>query len=300
MSGLPARLDAATSQGEFFSSAGNTPLRKRSSSTSEGWDMLEEQQQDVFNITPSLFLPACSRYAQSNTLASSPRPSYDFPGTWPAAIHDTTSALTQVGSATTSYATALTHSGIGKAGWSVGAAIAYTANKRALSLVDWATDHTGTGADQLPRPIAGWLKSGKEKAKERRRAELRKKERQARRARGERSPDGRIADGEAVFLDEQGPFALETSEMDSTGELMSGPRPVLIQRSEDDGFAVASTQGGSIDKEEEKVQRGEYPEHDDEEPEDDDEEPEDDDEEPEDDDEEPEADGLIRLFEFDD
>jgi hypothetical protein len=216
---------------------------------------------------------------QPNTLTSSPKPSYDFPGTWPAAIHDTTSALTQVGSATASYATALMQSGIGKAGWSVGTALASTANKHALSLVDWATDHTGTGADQLPQPIAGWLKSGKEKAGERRRAERRKKERLVRRTRGERSPDGWDGDREAVFQDEQGPFALDTSELDSTGELTSGPRPVTAQRSDDDGFTVASTQGGSINKSKGRAQQGDSME---------------------DDDGEPEADVLIRLFEFDD
>jgi hypothetical protein len=63
MSGLPTQLDAATPQGQSFSSAGGTSLKKKSSSTSEEWDTLEEQQQDVFGIPPSLFSPLthCTR-----------------------------------------------------------------------------------------------------------------------------------------------------------------------------------------------------------------------------------------------
>jgi hypothetical protein len=61
------------------------------------------------------------------------------------------------------------------------------------------------------------------------------------------------------------------------GELTSGPRPVTAQRSDDDGFTVAFTQGGSIDEGKGRAQRRDYME---------------------DDDGEPEADGLIRLFEF--
>jgi hypothetical protein len=67
--------------------------------------------------------------------------------------------------------------------------------------------------------------------------------------------------------------------LDSTGELTSGPRPVTAQRSDDDGFTVASTQGGSINKSKGRAQQGDSME---------------------DDDGEPEADVLIRLFEFDD
>lgn len=277
-----SRLHTEYSQGESFSSEHSTPLKKQSSGTSEEWDMLEEQQQDVFGIPLSIHAPPHFRYAQSAALASSPTPSYDFPGTWPAALHDTTSALTQVGSATASYATALTQSGIGKAGWSVGAAFASTANKRALSFVDWATDHTETGADQLPRPIAGWLKSGKEKMEEKRRAERQKRERKARRARGERTPDGWDADRERdqTFQDEQGSFVLETSEMDSTGEFVSESPGTQMKRSKDnDGFTVASTQGGSLGKGKGRAQRDDYEA---------------------DEETEPEDDGLTRLFEFDD
>jgi hypothetical protein len=54
ISGLPTQLDAATPQEESISSPGGTSLKKKSSSTSEEWDMLEEQQQDVFGIPPSL------------------------------------------------------------------------------------------------------------------------------------------------------------------------------------------------------------------------------------------------------
>tara|TARA_R110002003_G_scaffold121_21_gene10821 strand:- start:9213 stop:9815 length:603 start_codon:yes stop_codon:yes gene_type:complete len=192
--------------------------------------------------------------------------SYDFPGTWPTALHDTSAALTQVSSATASYASALTHSGIGKAGWSVGTAAFSSANKGALSLVSWAADHTGTGVDQLPRPVGKWLKGGRRKIEEQRRAEQKIVERRRRRESGRQDLQ--------PFGDERGPFVLETAEMSSTGEIVGPLTP--LQR---DGFTEAMTRGGSGVAGQVTEQR----EHD-----------------SEDATEEEEDDGMTRLFEFDD
>ncbi|EAT84708.2 hypothetical protein HBH56_047840 [Parastagonospora nodorum] len=206
-----------------------SPLKKKSSgsSSSDSWDLLEQDEG-----------PAA--------LDSSALPSYNFPGTWPAAFNDTTTALTQIGSATASYASALTRSGIGKAGWSVGAALASTANRRALSLVDWAAGRTGTGEDNLPRPIGRWLKGGRKTKEERRRAERKKKEKEARRARGDPSPEASDDNFESpLFKDDEGPFTLETSEMNNAGDFVDGQRAVQMEEEEEEeddrGFTPATT-----------------------------------------------------------
>jgi hypothetical protein len=195
-------------------------------------------------------------------------PSYTFPGTWPAALHDTSLALSSVSTATASYATALTHSGVVKAGWSIGSALASSANKSALSIAAWAVDRTGTGTDQLPGLIGGWVSNGKERTEEIRRAE------QRRRARRD---GGRGIMGELqTFGDERGAFVLETGEMSSMGEILGETRPVHGE----DGFVEADTRGVSADE------RGvvEGPGGDEEVEEE----------------EEEEADGLLRVFELDD
>ncbi|KAH7077585.1 hypothetical protein BKA63DRAFT_508550 [Paraphoma chrysanthemicola] len=219
-------------------------VRNKSSTDSEGWSMLE-------------------REGNSTSGASS----YDFPGTWPTAIHDTTTALTQVSTATASYASALTHSGIGRASMSIGTAALSSANKGALSIMAWATDHTGTGVDQLPRPMSKWLKGGRKKIEEQRRAEQRIKEKRRRRESG-------VASGSSepmTFGDERGAFVLETAEMSSTGEIV-GPMTSL----QGDGFSETATRGESVDA-------GRVGLEDD----------------SEDDRSEEEDDGLVRMFEFD-
>ncbi|KAH7088124.1 hypothetical protein FB567DRAFT_523726 [Paraphoma chrysanthemicola] len=220
-------------------------LRNKSSTDSEGWSMLE-------------------REGNSTSGASS----YDFPGTWPTAIHDTTTALTQVSTATASYASALTNSGIGRASMSIGTAALSSANKRALSIMSWATDHTGTGVDQLPRPMSKWLKGGRKKIEEQRRAEQRIKEKRRRRESGM----GSSSSEPMTFGDERGAFVLETAEMSSTGEIV-GPMTSL----QGDGFREAVTRGGEVD-----AGRVELDDDSGEES------------------EEEEGDGMLRVFQFDD
>jgi hypothetical protein len=72
--------------------------------------------------------------------------------------------------------------------------------------VNWATDRTGTGADQLPRPMGAWLKSAREKW------EVKRKVKERKGASGER---------EVVWGDEEGLFVLETSEIDGRGEVVN-------------------------------------------------------------------------------
>jgi len=170
-------------------------LKSSPAGSSEEWEVLSRHDDDGFPPTePSI-----------------PPPSYDFPGTWQAAMHDTSTALSSVSVATTSYATAIRQSGLGKAGMSVGTALLSSTNKGALSLVSWAADRTGTGPDALPRPVAGWLKEGREKMEEVEKA----RRRRARRRQGlseELFPNGR-----SVAL-------LETMEMrvDEDSHLLGG------------------------------------------------------------------------------
>ncbi|KAH5007174.1 hypothetical protein HBI70_053270 [Parastagonospora nodorum] len=230
-------------------SPSTSPLRKKSSgsSSSDSWDLLE-QDEGVHSPSRATFARELLHHTQPAAPDSSALPSYNFPRTWPAAFNDTTTALTQVGSATASYASALTRSGIGKAGWSVGAALASTANRRAFSLVDWAADRTGTGADNLPRPIGRWLKGGRKTKEERRRAERKRKEKEARRARGDPSPEASDDNFESpLFKDDEGPFTLETSEMSDAGDFVDGSRAVQMEEEEEEeeeedrGFAPATT-----------------------------------------------------------
>jgi hypothetical protein len=177
---------------------------------------------------------------------------------------------------------------MGKAGWSVGAAFSAAANRRALSLVDWAVERTGTGTDQLPRPISEWLKGGKERLDEQGRSVRRRKIRKARRHMVERgsSWDGCEADRSSqdpmTFGDERGAFVLETAEMDSTGNLLSEMSPVRerpFKSEDDDGWADASTMGVWSGEREMREHAGDYEG---------------------DIEEQKEDDGMMRLFEFDD
>jgi hypothetical protein len=275
-----ARRYSEVSRTDSSSSTTDLSLKQKGSgSSNEGWDLLKQDEGVHTPSTPTIAKQYLQR-TQSAALASSPTPSYDFPGTWPAAIHDTTTAVKQVGSATALYASAISKSGIGKAGWSVGAALASTMNKRALSLADWAADRTGTGADNLPRPIAGWLKGGRQAKEDRRRAERKRKEKEARKARGESSPV--VSDdefGSRLFEDQEGSFTLGTSETNSAGEFVSAPRAVQT-RGDEYGFAPAATRGGNVDVEGHlRCSREDYDE---------------------DEEEEEEGDGMMRLFQYDD
>ncbi|KAL6711247.1 hypothetical protein ACN47E_005778 [Coniothyrium glycines] len=96
---------------------------------------------------------------------SPPRaPSYAFAGTWTAAYHDTATAVAQVGSASKSYVSALTKSGIGKAGWSIGSALLTSTGKGASSLTGWAFNRAGIMPNDLPGPMRSWLQRKHQRA----------------------------------------------------------------------------------------------------------------------------------------
>jgi hypothetical protein len=128
-----------------------------------------------------------------------------FPGTWPAALHDTSIALSQVSSATISYASGIASSGIGRASWSIGTAALSSTNKAALSFTAWGMARTGVMTNELPTPIRRWVQGKQERDRRRRRAEQRQRERRRREA---MRLDGSFRDG-------RGEFVLETHEMDS-------------------------------------------------------------------------------------
>ncbi|KAF1829048.1 hypothetical protein BDW02DRAFT_634748 [Decorospora gaudefroyi] len=68
---------------------------------------------------------------------------YAFPGTWPAALHDTKTALTSVAAATSTYATALSRSGLFKASLSIGSAALSSTNSVAVSVAGWGMRRSG-------------------------------------------------------------------------------------------------------------------------------------------------------------
>ncbi|KAE8832174.1 hypothetical protein P3342_013135 [Pyrenophora teres f. teres] len=140
---------------------------------------------------------------QSHMLASQRRgDSYLFPGTWPAALADTSQALRGINAATSSYFAALSQSGIGRATSSISTAALSSTNSAALALTAWGLAKTGFGIHELPRPLKKWVM-----AKEAR--ETRRMQKEARRRRREV--------GSGVFEDGGGNFVLGTREMVGEG-----------------------------------------------------------------------------------
>lgn len=90
--------------------------------------------------------------------AASSSPSYDFPGTWSAAIQDTSAAASTLSEASKSYANALVQSGVGRAGRSVSSAVLNSTGKRASNFAGWVMDRAGVVPNDLPRPLREWLR----------------------------------------------------------------------------------------------------------------------------------------------
>lgn len=110
-----------------------------------------------------------------------------------------------------SYAAALSQSGIGKAGWSIGSALASSANKGALSVAGWGMERSGADTARLPASVKKWL--GKKEKLDEARGWARQAE-ERRRARKSRPVEGGAP---LTFGDERGAFVLETHEVDSAG-----------------------------------------------------------------------------------
>ncbi|KAI4644666.1 uncharacterized protein J4E78_009485 [Alternaria triticimaculans] len=130
-----------------------------------------------------------------------------FPGTWPAAIHDTSAALSEVSTATLSFASALASSGLGRASWSIGAATLSSTNRAALSFTTWGMEKTGVMPNELPAPMRRWIQGKEERDRRRRQAEQRRRDRRR------RERDGQVFTG---GVDEEGGYVLATHEIDGT------------------------------------------------------------------------------------
>ncbi|OAL49705.1 hypothetical protein IQ07DRAFT_654228 [Pyrenochaeta sp. DS3sAY3a] len=177
----------------------------------EDWDVIPESGPDHTN--PNI-LPR--------------RPTYEFPSAWTSALTESSQAFAKVSTASKSYASALSHSGLEKAGRSIGSALASTANKSALSVAEWTIDHTGLTMNELPRPVQGWLEKKRRKDDARRRAKREHGHDGEARSQRYRIPSLRPRDpfrDPGIFDDEEGSFVLGTRDMDSTGEFVSTLQP---------------------------------------------------------------------------
>ncbi|KAI4698347.1 uncharacterized protein J4E84_001483 [Alternaria hordeiaustralica] len=182
------------------------PANIRTSTAAESQIDAEEDE------TPSQ--PASPSSSSSSSWEDLPSPqstslptATPFPGTWPAALHDTSAALSEVSTATISFASALASSGLGRASWSIGAATLSSTNRAALSFTTWGMEKTGVMPNELPRPMRRWIQGKEERDRRRRQAEQRRRERRR------RERDGVVITG---GVDEEGGYVLATHEMDGT------------------------------------------------------------------------------------
>ncbi|KAJ5025079.1 hypothetical protein PSV08DRAFT_366918 [Bipolaris maydis] len=193
-------------------------------------------------------------------------PSYPFPGTWSAALQDSNHALTKVGSATVSYATALATSGVGKATLSISAAALSTTNKYAASLTSWGLAKSGFGRNELPAPICKWLTKKEEADKKRSKA------------RNKSEPTQR------EFTDAKGRYVLDMYDTDASGDFVRSAdksEGKVEEGGEEAGWGEQEMRGGGPFDDRFAVEYSEESDSEDEE-------------------EAGEDDGLVRMFEFDD
>ncbi|KAG9192997.1 hypothetical protein G6011_11731 [Alternaria panax] len=235
---------------EHTTRASPSPLPS-SPTSSEDWEQIPEPTSTTIPTTPP------------------------FPGTWPAALHDTTAALTQVSRASWSFGSALTKSGIGKASWSIGAAALSSTNQVTLRVAGWGIKKTGIMPNELPRPVAKWITEKEEKEQRRCRVE-------------ERRRKYSVEHGRALqrgFVDNEGEFGIVLHEMDSTMTFEGrGPPGTRDAEPAVDSLATAHrTENEGKNWQEDGInahQDSPYDEGSE--------------------DEEEEEDGLMRVFEFDD
>ncbi|KAF2111768.1 hypothetical protein BDV96DRAFT_177560 [Lophiotrema nucula] len=101
-----------------------------------------------------------------------PLPAENFQGTWDGTLNEGKKAYKEVAAASSTYYTTLANSSLSKAAFSLGGALAGTANRTALSAADYAVKATVSDRSRLPPVLGNWLK-GKDKFDE---AKKRKKE----------------------------------------------------------------------------------------------------------------------------
>ncbi|KAH7401689.1 hypothetical protein BKA66DRAFT_112664 [Pyrenochaeta sp. MPI-SDFR-AT-0127] len=244
---------------------------KDTTASTEGWDIVE-------HTVPIPY---------STTGATSPPPSYEFPGPWDAALHESSVALSQLSSASKSYASALAQSGLGKASWCIGSALASSANKGAANLAGWGLAKSGVGTDALPRPVKMWLgrKDRLDAPATRRTRDVDPRRQRRGFDMGPPALNVNVHTESDMFGDEQGAFILETHDMNSTEDFLSEPPNMSRARGRQDyaWTTAATTSFGSVDLGgvHTAEQRGSGGDEDDKK-------------------EEVGEDGLVRLFQFDD
>ncbi|KAI2478199.1 hypothetical protein Ptr902_10394 [Pyrenophora tritici-repentis] len=165
--------------------------------------------------------------------------SYLFPGTWPAALSETTQALREINAATSSYFTALSQSGIGRATSSISTAALSSTNSAALVLTTWGLAKTGFGTHELPRPLQKWVMAKEEREKRRVQKEARKR---------------RIEMGSGVFEDGGGSFVLGTREGGADLWEVQGLRESeeVVDESEGEDAAITALRKLDCDEEDEE------------------------------------------------
>ncbi|KAI4703750.1 hypothetical protein J4E89_009719 [Alternaria sp. Ai002NY15] len=235
----PANIRTSTAAGPYIDAdEDETPSQptSASSSSSSSWEDLPSPQ--------STSLPTAT----------------PFPGTWPAALHDTSAALSEVSTATLSFASALASSGLGRASWSIGAATLSSTNRAALSFTTWGMEKTGVMPNELPRPMRRWIQGKEDRDRRRRQAEQRRRDRRR------RERDGQVFTG---GVDEEGGYVLATHEMDGTLNFEGrGPVDMREEAEEEQEREQDLAAEGPEEVEEREAEYGD--------------------------------DGLVRVFEFDD
>ncbi|KAI4656306.1 hypothetical protein J4E93_001025 [Alternaria ventricosa] len=169
-----------------------------------------------------------------------------FPGTWPAAIHDTSAALSEVSTATLSFASAIASSGLGRASWSIGAATLSSTNRAALTFTAWGMEKTGVMPNELPAPMRKWIQGKEDRDRRRRHAEQRRRDRRR------RERDGVVITG---GVDEEGGYVLATHEMDGTLNF-EGRGPLDIREEAGEQEKVQDHETGREEIEEEQEDEG--------------------------------------------
>lgn len=228
-----------------------------------------EEWQDVSPLTPTANVSHTATppsLTPTNSKTPQQSPSYPFPGTWSAALQDSNHAITQVSSATFSYASALATSGMGKATLSISAAALSTTNKYAASLTSWGLAKSGFSHNELPTPICKWLtkkeEADKKRSKARKKSELTQRE----------------------FTDAKGRYVLDMHDTDASGDFVRGgdkSEGKVKEAEEEKGWGEQEMRSGGPFDDRFAVEDSDESDNEDE-------------------GDAGEDDGLVRMFEFDD
>ena len=129
--------------------------------------LIREEYEDVSNDVLYHHMAHCHEGDKANL------PSYQYPGTYEAAKHDTYEAAKNIGSAAMTFTKAFVSSGIGKAAWSAGALSLDVGRRAGKHMTTQAIIKSGY-KDSLPTAIQSWADANEEKR--RWKAEVKKRE----------------------------------------------------------------------------------------------------------------------------